>query len=51
MLTNFDWDEAKKNKKKLKKEIQNVRLKKTEFFNYHQKLSNCCQNFMDWSLG
>ena len=33
------------------KKIQNGRLKKTEFFNYHQKLSNCRQNFMDWSLG
>ena len=35
----------------LKKKIQNGRLKKTEFFNYPQKLSNCRQNFTDWSLG
>ena len=34
-----------------KKKNQNGRLKKTEFFNHHQKLSNCRQNFMDWSLG
>ena len=35
----------------LKNKIQNGRLKKTEFFNYPQKLSNCRQNFTDWSLG
>ena len=29
----------------------NGRLKKTEFFNHHQKLSNCHQNFTNWSLG
>ena len=34
-----------------KKKIQNGRLKKTEFFNHHQKLSNFHQNFTDWSLG
>ena len=33
------------------KKIQNGRLKKTEFFNYPQKLSNCRQNFTDWTLG
>jgi hypothetical protein len=31
--------------------FQNGRLKKTEFFNHHQKLSNARQNLMDWSLG
>ena len=31
MLTDFHWDEAKKSKKKSKKN-QNGRLKKTEFF-------------------
>ena len=35
----------------LKKKIQDGRLKKTELFNYPQKLSNCRQNFTDWSLG
>ena len=35
----------------LKNKIQNGRLKKTEIFNYPQKLSNCRQNFTDWSLG
>ena len=41
------------------KKIQNGRLKKTEFFNYPQKLSNCRQNFqvgpwvsrIDWCKG
>ena len=34
----------------LEKKIQNGRLKNTEFFNYPQKLSDCRQNFIDWSL-
>ena len=50
MLTNFDKNEAKK-KKYFAKNFQNGRLKKTEFFNHPQKLSNYRQNFMDWSLG
>ena len=36
---------------KQKRIFQNGRLKKTEFFNHHQKLSNFHQNFTDWSLG
>ena len=47
----FSWEWSKKFFFFLKKKIQNGRLKKTEFFNYPQKLSNCCQNFTDWSLG
>ena len=52
MFTSFDGNEAKKIflfffAKKMKK----GRLKKTEFFIHPQKLSNYCQNFMDWSLG
>ena len=35
----------------LKKKIQNGRLKKNQFFNHPQKLSNFRQNFTDWSLG
>ena len=31
--------------------FQNGQLKKTEFFNHHQKLSNFHQNFTDWFLG
>ena len=43
-----------KQKKKIflfERKIKNGRLKKTEFFNHHQKLSNFRQNFTDWSLG
>jgi hypothetical protein len=38
-VTNFERNEAKK-KIFLKKKNQNGRLKKTEFFNHHQKLCN-----------
>ena len=50
MLTNLDKNEAKKSFFFAKKN-QNGRLKKTEFFNHPQKLSNFRQNFTDWSLG
>ena len=34
MLTDFNWDEAKKEKKIFEKKNQNGQLKKNEFFNF-----------------
>jgi hypothetical protein len=48
-VIDLNRNEAKK--KKIGKIIQNGRLKKTEFFNHHQKLSNFPKNFTNWSLG
>jgi hypothetical protein len=46
-----DLNGIKQKKKKMTIFFQNGRLKKTEFFNHHQELSNCRQNIRNWSLG
>ena len=46
---NVDWFSLEWSKKKyffFEKKIQNGRLKKTEFFNHHQKLSNFFASFL-----